>query len=167
MPPPDVPLMTAPPSLASLIGRLAARVGSLGAGPRAELRRLHPDASDRWRAETFYRLYAEVIAPEGAGGDLHERRWAILLAGLAGLEHAPGSALGRVLAESGFAPARFTRLLDADDDHLPDQIRAVVSYLGSKGQTVNWTEVAHLLLDGDRDAVRRRIASTYYRFSKA
>ena len=160
---------TVPPpasSLPSLIGTLAKRVSVMGNGPAADLRRLRADADDRWRSATFYRLYTDTIAPQHSGGPEHEQNWAMLLAGLARLKHASGRNAGATLADNGFSERRFVRLLDADDDHLPSELRATVSFLAAKGATVNWIDLADLVLSqatDRRDAVRRTIAAAYYR----
>ena len=153
-------------NLPSLIGTLAKRLSVMGNGPAAELRRLQADADDRWRSATFYRLYADTISPLHSGSGEHERHWAMILAGLARLQHAPGVRAGATLADNGFAERRFVRLLDADDDHLPTELRATVSFLAAKGATVNWTDLADLVLSqatDRRDLVRRTIAAAYYR----
>ena len=161
-------LASPPPTtgLASLIGRLAGRIANLGTGPRAELRRLRADAADRWRSAAFYRIYADCIAPEHAGNDEHQRRWAMILAGLAHLDHHGGRNPGETMAENGFSERRLVRLLDADPDHLATDLRAAVAFLASKGASANWIDLADLVLScgGERhDAVRRRFAAAYYR----
>ena len=158
----------APPvaGLASLIGKLAARLGHLGTGPLAELRRLRADAEDRWRTAAFYRLYVELIAPDHPGGEEHERRWAMILSGMTRLPHQPGRNAGSTLAEHGLAERRFVRLLDADAQHLASELRSIVSFLAAKGGSANWTDLADLVLSADserRDGVRRRLAAAYYR----
>lgn len=158
-------------ALAALIGTLATRLDNLGTGPRAELRRLRPDAEDRWRSPTFYQFYV-TITPDGEHGDdqqrrEHQRRWAMILSGLATLPHSRRSSLGKTLAESGFAETRFVRLLDADPALLGDHLRTTVAFLAAKGAEADWCELARLVLScgGDEhDAVRRRIAQSYYRF---
>lgn len=160
--------MASPPKtgLSALIGRLAARLSHLGAGPRSDLRRLRPDGEDRWRTGTFYRLYAEQIASDHGGGASHEQAWAMILSGMARLDHRPGNSAGATLAEHGFSELRFVRLLDADHDHLDSALRAVVSFLASKGTEVNWSDFADLVLSTDsprRDEVRRRLAAAFYR----
>ncbi len=155
-----------PTNLAGLIGMLAKRISVMGNGPAADLRRLRADAEDRWRSATFYRLYADVIAPRHRGGDDHERNWAMILAGLARLAHAPGRNAGATLAEEGFAERRLVRLLDADGDHLASELRATISFLAAKGAAVNWIDLAELVLTHAterRDDARRKIAAAYYR----
>lgn len=158
-----------PPSttgLTALIGRLAGRIAALGTGPRAELRRLRADAADRWRSAAFYRIYADCIAPEQSGDDEHQRRWAMILAGMAQLDHQSGRSPGSTLADNGFAERRLVRLLDADPDHLAADLRSAIAFLASKGTGVNWADLALLVLScggDDHDAVRRRFAAAYYR----
>lgn len=142
------------------------RIHHLGTGPRAELRRLRADADDRWRSPAFYRIYADTASPSQAGASEHERRWAMILAGMARLDHRSGQNAGATLAEHGFAEKRFVRLLDADDDHLASDLRAAVSFLAAKGAYVNWADLADLVTStgGERhDEVRRRLAAAYYR----
>jgi CRISPR type I-E-associated protein CasB/Cse2 len=152
--------------LAALIGRLAGRLAALGTGPRADLRRLRADATDRWRSAAFYRIYADAISPDQTGDDEHQRRWAMILAGMTKLDHHFGCNAGAALADNGFSERRLVRLLDADQDHLAAELRALVSFLAAKGAAVNWTDLADLVLScgGERhDAVRRRLAAAYYR----
>lgn len=152
--------------LRPIIGRVAKRLEHLGAGPRAELRRLQADAEDRWRSSAFYQIYADTVTPTHGGSPEHERRWAMILAGMAQLAHRSGYGAGATLAEHGFAEKRFVRLLDADDDHLASELRAAVSFLAAKGAFVNWADVADLILStgSDRhDRVRRSLAAAYYR----
>ena len=152
--------------LPTLIGDLVRRIANLGTGPQAELRRLRPDADDRWRSPIFYQLYA-LITPDGDRGEEHQRRWAMLLSGMVTIEHSRRSSLGRVLAESGFAEIRLVRLLDADPALLGDHLRTTVAFLAAKGAEADWCDLARLVLScgGDEhDAVRRRIAQSYYRF---
>lgn len=153
-------------SLSALIGDLARRIDNLGTGPQAELRRLRPDADDRWRSPTFYQLYA-LITPDGERSDEHQRRWAMILSGLAHLPHRRRISLGRALAEAGFAEIRLVRLLDAEPDQIADHLRTTVAFLAAKGAEADWCDLALLVLScgGDEhDAVRRRIAQSYYRF---
>jgi len=159
---------TSPPAagLGSLVGRVAARLAHLGTGPLAELRRLRPDAEDRWRTAAFYRIYAELVAPDHPGGEEHERRGAMVLAGMTRLPHQARQSTGATLAGHGLAERRFVRLLDADADHLASELRSMVSFLAAKAATANWIELADLVLSVDterRDAVRRRLAAAYYR----
>lgn len=153
--------------LASLIGRLSTAIRRLTPGPRAELRRLRTDAGDFWRAAAFHRLYLSIIAPDHDGGPEQQRRWAMILSGLARLDHQSGPNIGATLAEHGFSERRLVRLLDADDDHLASELRSAVAFLAGKGASANWINLADLVLSchsehPNHDKIRRDIASAYY-----
>ena len=158
---------TAPPRLAVLVDALARRLVHLDAGAKAELRRLSADSADsadRWRSPIFYRLHAELIEAQSTRGT--EQHWAMILSGMARLPHQRGARLGRQLAEHGFAERRLVRLLDADADHLPAELRTLVAFLDSKGARLDWLTPSALVLSvdaDDRDAVRRTIAADYFR----
>lgn len=155
---------TAPPRLAVLVDALARRLVDLDAGAKAELRRLSADSADRWRSPIFYRLHVELIEAQSTRGT--EKQWAMILSGMARLPHQRGARLGRQLAEHGFAERRLVRLLDADADHLPAELRALVAFLDSKGARLDWLTPSNLVLSvdaDDRDAVRRTIAADYFR----
>jgi len=161
--------LTAPPpsSIASTVSTLATIIARLGNEPQAELRRLRPDGSDRWRVPTFWRLYVDHIAPDqGTSDPQHEQRWAIILSGMARLPHARGQRFGEVLGKASLAERRLVRLLDADDDHVDAELRAVTSFLDSKGAKIDWGDAAKLVLYQDaehRDQIRTTIARDYFK----
>ena len=61
------------------------------------------------------------------------------------------------------------RLLMARDDVLFTLTLRLARFLAAKGESVNWLDVARLLLTKDREAqqaVRLKIAGDYYRYQK-
>ncbi len=154
-------------ALPTLIARLAYLLREAGPGLSADLRRLDPGAADRWKSAGFYRLYACEIAPERPGDDDRQRRWAMVLSGMARLPHRQGIRPGQALAKAGYAERRLARLLSADEDRLGDELRAAVAFLKAKqGQGVDWLALALLALtvpgSDAYDDCRRQIAENYF-----
>ncbi len=165
------PAVAEPTSLPTLINRIAVDIEkALGAGDVADLRRLRPQDVGR---PAFWRMVASRLEPAGAlpaGGaalDEAERRWAVLLAGMAEMQglHRPGVRLGRALFEANVAELRLVRLLRAHDDALADAVRVTVHQLTHAAQPVDRTDLAWLVLSdslSNEESVRRRIARDYY-----
>lgn len=116
----------------------------------------------------FWKIAVHHLEPVGV---LHstdqETKWAAILAGMAKMpgRHAKGRRLGHVLAETKVHEMRVLRLLRARGDALLDTVRTVAHQLASQGETVDWTDLAHLILsEGSdwEDPVRRQIALDYY-----
>ncbi|MDV7391551.1 type I-E CRISPR-associated protein Cse2/CasB, partial [Arthrospira platensis SPKY1] len=83
--------------------------------------------------------------------------------------HRPDRPLGLALAEDGYSEARLERLLAAQDDVLHTLTLRLARFLAAKGESVNWLDLANLLLAKDRDkqeAARLKIARDYYRYQK-
>lgn len=159
---------TSEPSLGRLIASVAHTLAESGPGLPAELRRLDPGAADRWRSPGFYRLFTGLIAPDHGWGDDHQRRWAMVLSGMAHLPHRPGLRPGVLLAEKQYSERRLARLLSADEQHLGDELRAAVAFLKARdGRGVDWLVLSPLVLgkpDGpDYDRHRRELAEDYFR----
>lgn len=154
-----------PPSLKSLIGRIAGIIGSedFPTGERAALKRLAPD---RPPSLAFYRFCFRYL-PESWQRQVGA--WQVILAGLALMgtqPHRPDRPLGQALAEQRYSEARLERLLAAQDEVLHTLTLRVARFLAAKGESVNWLDLANLLLAQDRDkheAVRLKIAGDYYR----
>lgn len=161
-----------PRSLSSVMTQLAhVLTDTLSSGDVADLRRLAPSDAG---SPAFWKIVALVLEPAGQlpeGGptrDAAERRWAAILQGLANLGHLHqhGLGLGRALAEASFAELRFVRLLRSHDSGLLDLVRTTARFLAAKGQAVDWTDMAWLVLSDGRkheEKVRRRLARDYYR----
>lgn len=155
-----------PLSLARLIGRVSALVGSedFPTGERAALKRLAPD---RPPSLAFYRFCFQHL-PEGWQRQIGA--WQVLLAGLAVMgisAHRSDRSVGQALAEHRYSEARLERLLATQDDVLYTLTLRVARFLAAKGESVNWLDLAQLLLAQDREkreAVRLKIAGDYYRY---
>lgn len=133
----------------------------------AALRRLDWEAPDRpafW--QIVVRDLEHVIGPEVE----EEGRWAAILAGLAEVAgsgfHRPGVRLGEAAAAAEIHEQRVMRLLRAHGDALLDLIHPLARQLVARGQFVDWTDVAELVLsDGQPDreeAIRHKIARHYF-----
>ncbi len=158
-------------SIRSVIQGIAGDLASKAAiGDRAALRRLNyatPDHPAFWKL-VVSDLHGFIADQEPARGR-DERRWAVLLAGLAEVAGAglfrPGRRLGEAAAAAGLLEARFTRLLRAHDEALLDLIQPLAHQLVTRGERVDWSDVAHLVFsDGapNEDEVRRHVAQLYY-----
>ncbi|MCB1776421.1 MAG: type I-E CRISPR-associated protein Cse2/CasB [Candidatus Competibacteraceae bacterium] len=164
------PMLSTPESssLARLIGRIAALIGNenFPTRERAALKRLAPD---RPPSLVFYRFCFQHL-PEGWQCQIGA--WQVLLAGLALMgtsAHRPDRSVGQVLAEHRYSEARLERLLAAQDEVLYTLTLRVARFLAAKGESVNWLDLARLLLTQDREkreAVRLQIAGDYYRHQK-
>ena len=127
-------------------------------------RRLHtPRHCGRCCSHTYRQ--AGLVGPKQ---DEKERLWAALLQGMAmtaGL-HIPNARLGRALVQAGWSELRFVRLMQARGDVLVKEVRRLASFLSSKSQTVDWSDIAQLLFNQEGEWAerhRRRIARDYYK----
>lgn len=134
-------------------------------GRRAELRRLEPTAP----GGAFWGLLLRVV-PEALGDDEAERRWAVVIRGIAVMEavlrgEREPPAMGIALARAAVAELRFLKLLRSSEDALPDELRRLARLMASRNQPFDWTDAWWLLATaGTPDApIRRKIARDYYR----
>jgi len=157
------PVDPAATSLSSQIARAASVLDSdsFPTGDKARLRRWAPG---RGPSLAFYR-FAFRHLPE----DWERQRddWCTVVAGMALAHprgHAPGSPLGAVLAETGFAESRLERLISAEGDPLRTLVLRMTRFLAAKSRGFDWTDAARLLgMRGDPEPTRRSIARAYYR----
>jgi len=159
------------PSVWSIVGKIARRLADDAAvGDRAALRRLDFESPHQ---PAFWRVVVEDLEPllpqTSPHREDHERRWAAILAGLAEIAgaglYAPRRHLGPAAAEARVHEMRFVKLLRAHGDALLSLIRPLARQLISKGISVDWAEVARLVLsDGraDEEDVRRDLARSYF-----
>jgi CRISPR system Cascade subunit CasB len=157
-------------TLRQVVGRLASAIDrELSAGTVASLRRLAPGEAG---GAAFWQVVAtcldDQLPPGGEARDAAERRWAAVLCGMAitaGLNRL-GRSAGQALAQAGLSEHRFDRLLRSSGDRLHDELRTVARFLSSKGEEVDWTDLARIVLtDGSSssEAARRTLARAYYR----
>jgi CRISPR system Cascade subunit CasB len=143
----------------------------LSNGDIAKLRRISPRAPITpalWRV-LHYLDIAE--APQGQDQDKYERKWAVLLMGMAhcagmhdGRRREDRISFGRALAEAGWSEQRFVRLLETPPDRLGVRIRRVAQFLSSKRQHADWKGVYYLLFMEEDKAKDTRLymARSYY-----
>ena len=157
------------PTIHSVVGKIAHAIeNTLSTGDLAQLRRISPE--EPYTPALWKVLLDFVPDPwlEHGDRDENERRWAALLMGMtmtAGL-HNPAVPLGRALAEAGWSELRFARLMRNRGEKLHERVRHVASYLDSKQQEADWTDMARLLRSQHgkwAEKHRRRIARSYYR----
>ncbi len=155
-------------SVRSVIGKIAyAMEHYLSNGDLAQLRRT--SAANPY-TPALWKVLLTHVPPSWTAGpkqDEKERFWATLLQGMAmtaGL-HDPHTPLGRALVQAGWSELRFVRLMQARGDGLVKEVRRLASFLASKSQMADWSDVAQLLLNQEGEWAehhRRRIARKYY-----
>jgi CRISPR system Cascade subunit CasB len=170
---PSTERSTPPSSPGQAVGQAAFKLHpenkkGLSSGDRAALRRIDANAPI---TPTLWKVLFDLKqheSPDWISQNRWERRWAILLMGMAhcaGL-HNYDVPLGQALAAAGWSETRFVRLMEAGDETLPVLTRRMAQYLASKQQTANWDDVRRLLFyqSGDTaEDIRLSIARTYYR----
>ena len=118
----------------------------------------------------LWKILLTYVPESWTGGpkqDEKEECWAALLQGMAmtaGL-HDPNLPLGRALVQGSWSELRFVRLMQARGDGLVKDVRRVASFLASKSQRANWSDIGQLLLNQEGEWAerhRRRIARNYY-----
>jgi len=155
--------------IAAAVARVAAALThEAGPGDLAALRRLGPHDPS---TPAFYRVLVAYVEPHyplpasAPARDEVEWRWAVILAGMARLEHRPGRRLGHAAAEARLAEMRFLRLLRDSGHTLAATFRGVVHFLATKYEPFDWSDGAKLVLSAGHDwgeSVRRAIARDYY-----
>jgi CRISPR type I-E-associated protein CasB/Cse2 len=149
------------------IKAVRAALASADPGTLARLRRSKPSSPP----PDFFRIAVgrldKVIAPGGERRERDESRWALLMKIMAMVGDLLGNVpFGEALAHAKVAERRVLQLLEAHEEQLPALTRQVVSQLVSKGQEVDITELANLILDHGSDGAekaRRQIARSFYR----
>lgn len=151
-------------------------------GELAELRRMDPDEPD---AAVFWRLLAQYDLLNS--GEAVERKWALILHGIALMTPAnsgsdsPQTAhdgympVGRALflgsdaqrAQGFYSESRLNRMLTAREDMLRVLLARMFRMLAASGVSFNWREMAQFILsEGYNEEAaeqgRRRIARDYY-----
>lgn len=148
------------------------RSDALSTGDQAELRRINPEEP---YSPALWKLILDLELDDVPGWLSQEQReinWAGLFMGMAmnpGL-HNSSIGLGEALAESGWSELRFVRLLrtrnEPGNPHLLESIRRMASFLSSKDQETDWTDVGKLLFyqtDPWAESHRRDLSREYYR----
>ncbi|WP_326543542.1 type I-E CRISPR-associated protein Cse2/CasB [Pseudorhodoferax sp.] len=160
-----------PAPRANPYGALAAHVRNAGAGDRAALARLDPDALRPHEIAALSRaLLAAGLEPEHWRAETWPR-WALVAHGMALAGHDGQGRLGRQLAQAGVAESRVTRLLTARGEAFRQLLPRLLRLLASKGVQPNWFELGELILKEDSrdhddasraEQLRLRIAGPYF-----
>lgn len=155
-------------SIHSVVGKIAyAMEHHLSTGDLAQLRRISPENPYTPALWKVLLTYVPESWTKGTKQDEKELRWSSLLMGMAmtaGL-HDPNTPLGRALVQAGWSELRFVRLMQARGDSLAKEVRRLATFLASKSQPADWSDIAQLLLNQEgewADRHRRRIARNYY-----
>ena len=151
-------------------------------GELADLRRMDPDNDT---PAVLWRLLASRDLLDNANREV-ERKWALILHGIALMTRTAGSdasarsahsrtPVGRALYQGGesargsgfYSETRFNRLLNAREDMLRVLLARMFRMAASAGVTFNWWEMAQFIRNSDFDedaaeASRRRLAREYY-----
>lgn len=137
-------------------------------GDLAALRRLDPDHPS---APVFWQLLMRSV-PEGRRRDDDaERRWALILHGMALMapnHHDPAIPVGRALFAADYSEQRLGRLLAARGAQFRALLPRLCRQLAHKAQSLDWRELGRLVLWEGRDdekaeKIRVGIARAYYR----
>lgn len=137
---------------------------SFGTGPLADLRRIDPKSAAQGSA-ALHRLLARYVPDSWLGGD-NLNRWTLLVHLLAlGAPdlHRGGAPIGASLFSAGYSEGRLTRLLEARAAELNVVLPRMVRFLVSKSERLQPYELGRLILRGENDTERLRIARDYYR----
>ena len=173
-----------PENWGNIAVRIAGFIASerVSTGERAELRRMNPDVPD---AAVFWRLMARY---ELLGSPALEKKWALILHGIALMTPRSVSEGNRPSAHNGFNPvgralflgsesrrekgfyseSRLNRLLTSRGPILRTLLARMFRMLASQGVAFNWREMAQFILsegynEAAADKSRHRIARDYYR----
>jgi hypothetical protein len=155
--------------------------GGLSPGDRAELRRMDPlDAALPpvfWRLLTATETAAAIESVARGKREKAERAFAIVIQAIAEAGVSGSTRMGRALAETGYAEARFVRLLRArghgnDLAEIAFEARQAAHWCATKGAAVHLIDFARFILDAafGHDAADRRahaIARDYFAITPA
>ena len=141
----------------------------LGPGQLAELRR--GPLAEIPHSPTFWTLafHLHLIPDEDTPHLTHRARpWALTLHLMAlGVRHSAQASLGYAMAQAGWSELRFTKLMRASPDQLPDQLISLARYLKSRDQHADVDQIISLILTPPEhdyaERLRLRIARDYYR----
>jgi CRISPR type I-E-associated protein CasB/Cse2 len=159
------------PAWTAAVRDVAARIArpEYPPGDLAQLRRLEPG---RPEGSAYWRLVADHL-PEAFDNCGLGWAFAATLRGMALAvpfhrpERGERRSMGQALAETGVSDARLLRLLRADGDALPRELRRLARLVQAKGDKArfDWTEAMWLLWTAGRseEGTRRKIAKEYYR----
>jgi len=133
---------------------------SLGAdhyptGERAALKRMDPDKPSPGAYAAAVRLLLNADADSEVKNDARLKRWTLLIHAMAlmsGPDRAPHGwaehhAAGGVMFDSGYSEDRLRRLLEARGKTFDDLLSRMARFLAAKQGTVNWGDLAPLVLD--------------------
>jgi len=155
---------TEPVPLGTTVATIAGVLGSpeFPSGDRAKLKRQDPGQPP---SLAFYRFAFRRLP---AGWERQQRAWMTLIAGIALLgdgAHRPALALGKALAENGYAESRLERLLAADGDTQSTLVLRAYRFLAAKNLGCNQLDFARLLLSTNPEtanSARLAIARAFY-----
>ena len=152
-------------------GALAAYIRHAGAGERAALARLNPEALQPHQLAALARaLLAASLSPEQWHADTWPR-WALIAHGMALVGHDGKQKLGKQLAQAGVSESRVTKLLTSRGDAFAQLLPRVLRLLASKGVAPNWRELGELVLiessiqrhhQAKAEELRLQIAGPYF-----
>lgn len=116
----------------------------------------------------FWRLMSAYVPEHFRSGEEAERRWALVLKGMAVMapnthdgSRRPGAMLNQVGFASEDRPIRINRLLRAEGESFEDLFLRACSFLASKAQPIDWRVMARFaLFQGDSE--RKTLARDFY-----
>ena len=160
-------------TLGEVVGALTRRIHdpAYPSGDRAALRRFRAEDAQAPAPLAFYRLAVDFL-PEGWDRtEAQARAWRTLVQTIALMPGEEQRSLGEALAAARVSEARLERLLDAPPASatLCAIWLRLARMLAAKREGFRFRDLAELLLTeeaGKAEAVRKRIASDYYRAAR-
>jgi len=145
------------PSRQKIIASISGKLGAdhYPTGERAALKRMDPDHPSPGAYAAAVRLLLTADADAEFKNDARLKRWTLLIHAMAlmsGPDRAPHGwaehhAAGGVMFDSGYSEARLRRLLEARGKTFDDLLSRMARFLAAKQATVNWGDLAPLVLD--------------------
>jgi hypothetical protein len=146
--------------------------GGLSPGDRAELRRMDPlDAAlppALWRLLTLPEVETAIRMVAGGARETAERAFGIVIQAIAEAGVSGNTRIGKALAETGYAEARFVRLLRARGlEDVAFEARQAAHWCAVKGTRVHLAGFSRFILDAalgrdDADRSAHAIARDYF-----
>lgn len=143
--------------LIGYISRAKENKGEYSRGDISSLRRM--DVAEP--SFTFWKMVSEAkieITPQ------NERRWALVVKGLAIMGGSSSGRPGAVAQEAGYSKSselRISRLLKSKGEDFETYVEGLIRFLANKGKTFDWFSFARFILS-THDSVRKDFARDFY-----
>ena len=158
-----------PPTRNQIIARISGQLGAehYPTGERAALKRMDPADPGPGAHAAAIRLLLKAGEEQGIRSDIHLARWTLLIHSMA-LMSGPGrpphrweeqDTAGAVMFHTSYSESRLLRLLEARGTTFDALLSRLARFLAAKGATVNWSDLAPLILEpeGSANAEKARL----------